>query len=335
MGTAGICRAGTRLSSDGATQTREERPVPSYDPGYTAGRVARHARWLRTEGAARLVEEDRLDPRERLGVAARKAAWRWATGCPRGTAMPVWVVGVQRSGTNMVLRGLEDAPEVEVCNENDRRAFHRFRLRDDARVAEVINASRHDIIVLKPLCDSHRLPQLLDALPVRRPARAIWVYRDVDARARSALRKFGDANLVALRAVAAYPEQPALWQAGGLSRERLDELRSFDLSRMSPVTAAALFWYLRNALFFDLALHCRDDVLLVSYEAMLAGPEAETRRLAEFLGLRWRPALCHHVDGTRPRPASLLAVDPRVRERCNDLTAELERARRGRAAPVC
>jgi hypothetical protein len=78
--------------------------------------VRRHARWAREEGIAKLVEEDQLNLFERAPVAARKALWRATRGVEAGMSTPVFLVGVQRSGTNMVVRGLERSPDVAVHN---------------------------------------------------------------------------------------------------------------------------------------------------------------------------------------------------------------------------
>jgi hypothetical protein len=103
----------------------------------------------------------------------------------------------------MLVRGLERAPEFAVYNENSAAAFRRFRLRPDSVIRTLVDSSRHPYVLLKPLCDSHRTPELLDGLGTASPPHALWVYRSVDARVRSALAKFGDANLRALRDVAA------------------------------------------------------------------------------------------------------------------------------------
>jgi hypothetical protein len=236
--------------------------------------------------------------------------------------MPVWLVGVQRSGTNMVVRGLEESPEVEVHNENDRSAFDRFRLRPDAVVREIILASRHRYVLFKPLCDSHRVDELL-ALDTPTAGRAIWAYRGVDGRVRSALAKFGDANLRVLTEIAA-GRGGDMWQAQRLSAKSLELIRSFDWTATSPGSAAALFWYVRNSLFFDLGLNRRDDVLLSSYDAVVAAPEAGTKAVASFLGLEWDPSLADHIerrDDDRPPP---LELDPRVRRLCDELEARLD-----------
>ena len=289
---------------------------------YTARRIARHVRWARTEGLGRLIAEDRLDPVDRWRTAAAKRRWRRRHGVAPGTARPVYLVGLQRSGTNMLVRGLDAAPEVEARNENDRGLFHRFRLRGDDVLVDVVHRSRHAIVLVKPLCDSHRVDELL-ALPTRTPGRALWMWRDPDDRARSEVAKFGDANRRALRAIAD-SSIGAGWQGGRLDDATRELIASFDYDRMDPHTAAALFWYVRNDLYFRLGLDRRDDVLLVSYASMVADPHAQARRICAFLDLPYRPEFAADVVAAAPKER--LPIDARVRALCDELTARLERA---------
>jgi hypothetical protein len=301
------------------------RPSPSW----FARRLVRHVGWARRQGLGRLIEEDDLDPivRSRLALAR----WRWRRSHDaRPTAIPVFLVGLQRSGTNMLVRGLERSPEFEVRNENDRRAFDRFRLRPDPVIRSLVESSRHRFVLFKPLCDSHRVTELLDGLGTASPGRAIWAYRGVDGRVRSAVAKFGPANLVALREIAT-GRGSHLWQAGGLGPERIELIRSFDLDRMTPETAAALFWFLRNGLYFDLGLHERDDVWLGAYERFVASPEPTMRSLCGFLGFPFEDRLVAHVDA-RAASVARVDVDPRVRELCDGLAERLERAASGSPA---
>jgi hypothetical protein len=291
---------------------------------YYAGKIRRHLHWARTEGLGRLVEEDRLDPRERLTTALRKARWRRAHGVPAGTARPVYVVGLQRSGTNMIMRGVDQAPEVDVCNENDRRAFTRFRLRSDHELVSVVRASRHRLVLVKPLCESHRVDEFLD-LPGLPGGRAVWVYREPEGRARSEVSKFGESNLTALRQIAA-GHGADIWQGQRLPESSVALVRSFDLATMTPETAAVLFWITRNRLYFDLGLDSRPDVTLVSYDRFVADPHAQMRRLCGFIDLSYRPALCAHVVSRTSHGSAVLPIDPEVRRLAEELLVRLHGA---------
>jgi hypothetical protein len=292
--------------------------------GWALRMAGRNARWVRDQGLGRLVEEHELNPVRRTLTAAEKAWWRRRHGVARGTATAVLLTGTPRSGTNMMVRGLAALPEVEVFNEGDRRAFRRYRLRPDPVVVDLVHRSRHRFVLLKPLLDSHRVAALLDLLGAPEKARALWAYRDVDARARSALTKFGSSALVVLGEVAR-TERSTRWQAASMTPETHATLRSFDWDRLTPADGAALMWVVRNQLFFDLGLDRRSDAMAVSYEAVVRDPEAVTRAMCAHLGVEWRPRVSARIDQRSVRVARL-ELDPRVRELCDAMAERLDRA---------
>jgi hypothetical protein len=315
------------MQTDGDETIFDRAPTGEGAAARLSRRLRRHLRWGRTEGFSRLVEEDELNPVTRARVAASK--WQWRRSHPRdgGLATPVYLVGLQRSGTNMLARGLDIAPEFEVHNENDKAVFDHFLLRDDAVVRRVVLLSRQEYVLFKPLCDSHRVDELLDTLGTPSPGRAIWAYRDVDGRVRSAVSKFGRNNLLTLRDIAA-GGGAAMWQAQRLSPATLAEIASYDYTAMTAETAAALFWWIRNGLYFETGLDRRDDVLLASYQDMLATPVEAMQAICRFLGLGYRPALIEHISPRGPGGTRPLDLDPRVRALCENLQARLDESLR-------
>ena len=297
-------------------------PENSIRQGWDKAR--RHVGWLRTEGIAKIVEEDNLRPINRTREALTKWRWRRAHGVEPGTARPVYLVGVQRSGTNMLTRGLERAPSFEVHNENDRRAFRNFRL-DVAAAERLVASSRHAFVLFKPLCDSHLTTQLLDhSATAGQSGAALWVYRDPDARARSALAKFGDANLQALRSIADGSGLDS-WQALGLTATQLDYVRSLDWSVTTPYEAALIFWALRNEIYFSLGLDRRPDTILTRYEDLLADPVAAFAPICNLLELEFDPQYVEHIE-VRHAPADPAPVAPHVRDLVDAMLDRLQSA---------
>ena len=296
----------------------------------TRARLGRHLTWARAGGVGRLIEEDNLDPRARARAAFARARWRREHGVAPGQARAVFVVGVQRSGTNMLTHGLDAMPEVEVHNENDGAIFDRFQLRDHAVVLKTVARSAHQVVLFKPICDSHDTDRLLDAFAhAANPARALWAYRAVDDRVRSAVAKFGWVNQQVLARIAATGIDGS-WQAGRMTPQLLDDLRACDPASLSAESGAALFWWLRNSLYFETGLDVRPDVMPVSYDDIIADPQERLRAVCEFVGLPYRPEVAAHVDGRSRRSRKApLDLDPRVRRRCDDLGARLDDAARG------
>lgn len=286
-----------------------------------AARVGRNWRWLREQGWQAVADEHNLHVSERVENAMRRWAWKREHGAP-GRATPVFVVGVQRSGTNMVVRGLARVPDIQVRSENDRRAFARYKLRSDSEVRRLVDSSPYRIVLLKPLCDSHRTDHLLDHLGTNQPGKAIWVYRGMEGRVRSALAKFGDVNVAVLRDFANGIGFDR-WQVQRLSSANEKLVRSFDYDDLSPASGAALFWYLRNSLYFDQALDCREDVMLLDYDRLLADPVQWSTRLADFMGIRWDPTMVSHVRPGANGHREPLDIHPEIRKRCDELEERL------------
>jgi hypothetical protein len=228
----------------------------------------------------------------------------------------------------MLLDGLGRLPGVETYGESDPRAFESFRIRGPEVIRDIVRASRSRAVVFKPLCDSHRTASLLEQLePTIAPPRAVWVYRSPDDRIRSSVARFGDRNLRVLRRIAEDGDLTS-WQAGGLSDDRIALIRSFDYERLSAESAAGLFWYVRNSLYFE-GLDTRPDVTLCSYDAFVASPEPSMQALCRFLGLEYHSASVRRVRASPSRPT--LALDERVRTLCDEMINRLDSARRASA----
>jgi hypothetical protein len=292
---------------------------------HAGGRLVRKVRqnwhWGRTHGWRDLIEEHDVNPFVRARRAVRKGRYRWTTRDHHEQAKPIFLLGAQRSGTNMMAHGLDEAPEFQVYNEGHTKAFENFRLRPLPTIEQLVKHSRAKFVLFKPLCDSHRAPELLDHF--RPSGRVIWAYRDVDRRVRSALAKFGDSNLRVLRAYAK-GEADHAWQVQGISPENADFIRSFDFDHLSAASGAALFWYVRNSLYFEMSLAGRHDTMLVSYDRFLAEPERAADSLCAFLGLDYRRELIAHVEPRRPAWTEPLTIDGQIRERCAELQARMD-----------
>jgi Sulfotransferase domain len=286
--------------------------------------VARNLGWARTQGVRRLAEEHEVNPFRRAARAVQKARWRRTHHVEPGHATPVFVFGLPRSGTNMLMRALTVSPEVVAYNDGDHRAFERYRLRENDVVRELVLTSRQRFVVFKPILDGHRALTLLDDLGVDERPKAVWLYRNVDGRTRSALEKFGTSALDAMRDIAA--GTAADWQAQGLSGESLELIRSIDWDRATPADGASMVWYVKNRLYFEHRLDERADVLPLPYDVLAREPEKTMRIVCGFLGISWDPRVAAGIDtrsvGRRPS----LPLDLRLRARCDDLTADLDAA---------
>ena len=303
-----------------------------------------HYERVRREGARAVV----VDDIRRGQVTVRRRIWGVLNdGSPNAT--PIYIVGIQRSGTNMLLGAFAQSPEVEIQNESiDSRAFSDWALRDDDVIRSLIESSKHRCIIFKPLRDSHRVVHLMEGLGVPSRGRSIWIYRDASERIRSVNAKWPETFGYVGRRIA---QGHRGLETGGLSDERLAFVDSLDASTMTPASGAALFWCLRNGLFFDLELDKRPDVALISYDRFVVEPERFMPQLCDFAGIPFRAEMVSGIsrkpppplaefDGSKVRadrydvalvrheaPASadeFHDVDPRISSLCADLQRRLD-----------
>jgi hypothetical protein len=195
-----------------------------------------------------------------------------------------------------------------------------IRLRPLPEVSAHVERLRAPITVLKPLVESQHAPVLLAGLP---NARAVWMFRGFESVAVSDLAYFGrhngERNLRLL-----LTNDPPNWRAELVpesTRAVLDEHYAPD---MSPHDAAALFWWARNRLFFDLRLDEHPDVFLCEYEALVATPRRVMSSIYEFCGLEppARDTTRRIHSKARDRGASS-AISSDVKALCEELQRRL------------
>jgi hypothetical protein len=253
---------------------------------------------------------------------------------PTMEKVPVFVVGCNRSGTNMVCRAIGKSPHAWDYPESEfSTAFNGYYLRADWIIERVIRRTPAPVVSFGSILDSQFTDDLLSRFD---GAKALWVYR-----------RYEDvANSCARMPWASQMKDFARWVAGGelgklgargkrvtddtvrLFRERFDEGLTIE-------DCAALYWYMRNMLYFDLGLDADPRVMIVQYEDAALNQEDAFRRICDFIGLPFDPAILGEVRttsvGKHPRPP----IDPAIDEVCGALKARLdEQFARTSAVPV-
>lgn len=260
-----------------------------------------------------------LSEHVRRGLKRVRHLFRPATS----PATVVWVAGVQRSGTNLLMKVLDRAVHTDVFHETDPRAFVRYEMRSPATIAALVQGSRALRVVVKSLCELHDMRRLLDTFP---ESRCLWLWRDPVAVADSMVASFG--NFV--RQARALAEDPASmdWRGRGMSsatRNCLAEAAADDA--LDERSAAALMWYYRNILFFEQELHRDPRVRLLRYEDLVHTPQQVLPPAFEFAGIPWHARCAGRIGSSQPAGAMTggqQALLPKVATRCAALAAELQ-----------
>lgn len=232
----------------------------------------------------------------------------------------LFVAGCQRSGTNMVMDLLDASRETDVYHEHDPRAFQRYELRETAVLADLHARSRAPLMVVKTLCDLERLPALCARFA---PARVLWIYRDYRDVVNSMLVSFrNQAQQIQRLASGA----DASWWGRALSPAALKILREHVTPDIDDASAAALQWYVRAGMYFELGHQHAPTTLLVNYEALVRDPVAGVAQIYDFVGLAPRDDVAGEVYRQSVGKRSPPRIEARIATLCEGLTSALDAA---------
>jgi hypothetical protein len=277
------------------------------------------ARGKRVDGmAARLTYQQRL-LRKLPRVVKFSRQWLRVLANGRPGARFVFIVGAQRSGTRLPVQILAQAPEIATYSEGAAPFFDDVFLRPLDRLEELALKSPAAIIALKPICETHRIHDLLDRFP---SSKAVWIFRNYQATALSASRKW-TAGRAALGLIARRQNAKDDWRVGGLSEEKLQLVRRLYRDDMSEYEAHAVMWYLRNGLYFDLGAHERKEILLVRYEALIGDPQEQFARLFRFVGAPVPEGALATIRTSNRPPREAPPISPEISMLCEELQDRL------------
>jgi len=172
-----------------------------------------------------------------------------------------------------------------------------------------------EVVTAKALAESYRVSELIDAAD---SAKAIWMLRHYKGVAQSNLKRFGMEN--PYRDLEPFRTADSLdWHYTGATdstRETVVELLNAGLT---PLDAAALFWWTRNQLYFDQNLWRDERIRILRYEQTCTCPEVVIQKLSAYIGI---PLPTHSIVKkvrAQPTPAAVGDLHPDVELLCRTL----------------
>lgn len=256
-----------------------------------------------------------------LAVRLRTRAWRIGKRLrqrirPETCRQHVFVAGMQRSGTNLVMDVFDASLLTDVYHETDPRAFERYEMRPPVVIRALSRRSPAPVFVVKALCELERIRALMDEFV---PARTLWVVRDWRDSVHSAIRSFG--NFVPQWKRLVTGDSPD-WRGRGMSAETRAMLARLYREEASEAEGAAMMWYYRNVLFFEQALETDPRVKVVFYEGLVQNPVEAVARIYDFVGLPgFSPRIAGRIYAHSVKHRAPEGVSPEVAAVCDALLA--------------
>ncbi|MCE2594203.1 sulfotransferase [Motilimonas cestriensis] len=230
----------------------------------------------------------------------------------------ILVAGCQRSGTNMLMDILDLSLATDVFHERDERAFDQYQMRDMLVIKQLQEQSRAPVFVLKTLCELELLPELAQELA---PAKTFWIYRDFHDVVNSMLKSFSNQRQQVQRLISGHDDS---WWGRGLSPGSLVLLRSLVTPELTDTDAAALQWYVRNIMFFELELENDPNVKLIKYEQLVAEPEALLSQALNFVELPISSKMTDYIFSGSIGKQAAPSISPEIEQLCLSLLSKLD-----------
>ncbi|HUF10299.1 MAG TPA: sulfotransferase [Rhodothermales bacterium] len=226
----------------------------------------------------------------------------------------LFIFGCQRSGTTLLSRIFEGDALACTFPEHSRtlaRSDHPLRTRSLAELERIFRKCKGHLIASKPLVESQRATAFLEFFP---DSKALWSYRDYRDVVRSFVSQFGRAGVNIMKKIV---DDADNWSSESISPASRDLVRRFYHPDIPLNDAAAVFWLVRNALFFEQGLDSNPRVQLCRYDDLVSEPDRALRGIYAFLDLPYPGS--HIVDGVHENSRGLgrsLTLDPEIESLC-------------------
>lgn len=271
-------------------------------------------------GATPGRDDEPLIRRRALAMAKQMA--RSVVRAPRSQRRILLIFGCQRSGTTMLQQTILDRSwRVLILEEHDKRLVGNTRVveetdwQDYSTVIQRLRQIPIEVVVAKPLVESSQAVELMDAAG---EVKAIWMLRRYDGVARSNIKRFGLEN--AYHDLAGFCENDPLdWRSRGSSEETRSTIKRLVGEGVSPLDAAALFWWARNRLYFQQELWRDERIRILRYERTCDQTKDVVEALSSYLGITL--PVSKAVSRTRPqlRSEKNSGLHPEVERLCQEL----------------
>lgn len=247
----------------------------------------------------------------------------------------VFILGCQRSGTTLLAMLLNASSYVSLYDESiNNVANNNFRLRDESTIKSLIERDWHKVLVFKALNDNQYAGNLLEYYG---DTQGLWIYRCYQDTVNSAVVKWKDTQKKYMQWIGGREStnithfRPAndLEKRSAIYIERMDSqthqvIKEHVDDDLTPEEGAALLWYARNQMYFDMGLHKDNRVLLVSYEDMVTHPDERIARIYNFIGIPMQKRILRDIKrtsiGKKPAPP----LRKHIASLCEELMTRLD-----------
>lgn len=236
----------------------------------------------------------------------------------------LFIVGCQRSGTSLMNRIFSRDLNVKVYRESGQLSSldrqEKLRLKPFPEIHRLCAKNNAPLSIIKALVETQNIVNILDYFP---NSKAIWMYRNYKDVINSSLKKFG--THVGIRDIKYIVDNNQQnWRSEKVSESTRSIISQHFAPDMNPYDAAALFWFARNQLFYDLKLDSNPRVFMCQYQDLVKNPREMMNNIYHFLNLTYQnDDLVKEVHCQSLHKGSTIQISPSINHLCNELLQRL------------
>lgn len=237
------------------------------------------------------------------------------------------IIGCQRSGTSLISRVFARDFNVSVYRESSRlsskdqthQGKYKLRLNASSELETTLSKNRAPITVYKPLVETQNIIDLFNLFP---NSKALWMYRHYKDVTNSLLRKFStNVGIRNLRGIV--NNSQGNWYSEKVSDSLRLTVEKYFSEQMDPKDAAALFWFVRNQLFYELNLENNSRVLMCRYEDLASQPALVMHQIYCFLDADFNEKNIWEVNVNSVFKGKSIELSTEIEELCDGLLKRL------------
>lgn len=212
--------------------------------------------------------------------------------------LPVFLLGFQRSGTNMTVWTLDKSPVVTLYNENDDRAFKNFKLLPLNQIKDLIAGTPSNIALFKPITDSMRMIDFLSSLE---NLKIVYIFRHYLDVISSHQYAFGQKGYDLLKDRVTHAKFLEFKWFNGLEFVNFSsELSKYKDASFENLIAISWIEHVRRLIDAQAFIH--KQVKVCNYEDICINPQKEYSTMFEFCSVPFDNSYVQNIRNARSQP---------------------------------
>ena len=231
------------------------------------------------------------------------------------------ILACNRSGKTTLLNVINHSSECLIYTETSKAACKNYRIKSLGTIKFLTTKNREKTVVFETAHDLQYANVLLNLHPL---TKVIWLFRNYHDVVNDAVKRFGNAQKnIMLAIVEGRCNKYINAIMEGMKPDTLKLVKRISNKNMSSEDGAALLWYVRNLIYFDLKLYRDPRVLLANYDDLATEPIQYFRWIFDFIACPFYEEYVKDINASHVRKTPLPLIDSGIELLCNEMMERL------------